>query len=48
MSACVLIHDRLQPMDYGLPGSSVHGIFQQEYCSRLLFPTPGYIVTLLI
>ena len=28
-------------MDYNLPGSSVHGISQQEYWSRLLFPPPG-------
>ena len=28
-------------MDYGPPGSSVHGIFQQEYWSGLPFPTPG-------
>ena len=27
-------------MDYSLPGSSVHGIFQQEYWSGLPFPTP--------
>ena len=29
------------PMDCSLPGSSVHGIFQQEYGSRLPFPTSG-------
>ena len=28
------------PMDYSLPGFSVHGIFQ-EYWSRLPFPSPG-------
>jgi len=28
-------------MDYSLPGSSVHGIFQQEYWSGLPFPTLG-------
>ena len=27
-------------MDCSLPGSFVHGIFQQEYWSRLLFPSP--------
>ena len=29
------------PMDCSLPGSSVHGISQQAYCSGLPFPTPG-------
>ena len=29
------------PMDFGPPGSSVHGISQQEYWSGLPFPTPG-------
>ena len=29
------------PMDYNPPGSSVHGIFQQEYWSGLPFPSPG-------
>ena len=28
-------------MDYSLPGSSFHGIFQQEYLSELPFPSPG-------
>ena len=28
------------PMDCSLPGSSVHEIFQQEYCSGLQFPLP--------
>ena len=28
-------------MDYSLPGSSVHGIFQAEYWSGLPFPPPG-------
>ena len=30
----------LRPLDYSLPGSSVHGIFQQEYWSGLPFPPP--------
>ena len=30
-------------MDYSLPGSSVRGIFWQEYWSGLPFPTPGDI-----
>ena len=29
------------PMDYSPPGSSVHGIFQQDYWSGLSFPPPG-------
>ena len=29
------------PMDYSPPGSSVHGILRQEYCSGLPFLTPG-------
>ena len=28
------------PMDCSLPGSSVHGILQQEYWSGLPFPSP--------
>ena len=28
-------------MDYSLPGSSIHGILQQEYWSGLPFPSPG-------
>jgi len=27
-------------MDCSPPGSSVHGIFQEEYWSRLSFPSP--------
>ena len=37
---CSVVSD-CDPMDCSLPGSSVHGIFQQEYWSRLPFPTPG-------
>ena len=29
------------PMDCSLPGSSVHGLFRQEYWSGLPFPSPG-------
>ena len=29
------------PMDCSLPGSSIHGIFQQEYWSGLPCPPPG-------
>ena len=31
------------PMDWGLPGSSVHGTFSQEYWSGLPIPSPGYL-----
>ena len=34
-------------MDCSLPGSSVHGIFQAEYWSELLFSLPGYLPDLL-
>ena len=36
--ACLTLCD---PMDCSLPGSSFHGISQQEYCSGLPFPSPG-------
>ena len=29
------------PVDYNLPGSSVHGILQEEYWSGLPFLSPG-------
>ena len=29
------------PMDCSPPGASIHSIFQQEYWSRLPFPSPG-------
>ena len=29
------------PMDYTLPGSSVHGILQARYWNGLPFPSPG-------
>ena len=28
-------------MDYSLPGSSIHGIFQAKILKWLLFPSPG-------
>ena len=34
------------PMDWSLPGSSVHGISRQEYWSELPFPPPGALPTL--
>ena len=36
--SCLTLCD---PMDCSLPGSSVHGILQAEYCSGLLLPSPG-------
>ena len=35
--SCLTLCD---PMDYSLPGSSVHGILRQEYWSGLPFPSP--------
>ena len=37
LQSCLTLCD---PMDYSPPGSSVHGILQQEYWSRLPFPPP--------
>ena len=31
-------------VDYSMSGSSVHGIFQQEYWSGLPFPFPGNLL----
>ena len=36
--SCLTVCD---PMDYSLPGSSVHGIFQTRYWIGLPFPSPG-------
>ena len=33
--------DSCDLMDCSPPGASVHGIFQEEYWSGLLFPSPG-------
>ena len=44
MRACSVIQSCLtlcDPLDYSLPGSSVHGISQARYWSRLSFPTSG-------
>ena len=38
---CLVMSYSLGPVDCSMPGSSVHGIFQQEYWSGLPFPTPG-------
>ena len=35
------VSESLQLMACGLSGSSVHGIFQQEYWSGWPFPSPG-------
>ena len=37
---CSFVADSCHPMDCSLPGSSVHGISQQEHWSGLLFPIP--------
>ena len=36
--SCLILCDSI---DCSLPGSSVHGILQQEYWSGLPFPSPG-------
>ena len=36
--SCVRLCD---PMNYSLPGSSVHAISHQEYWSGIPFPSPG-------
>ena len=44
MRVCSVTQSRptlCSPMDCSPPGSSVHGIFQQEYWSGLPFPSPG-------
>ena len=38
LQSCLTLCD---PMDFCSPGSSVHGILQQEYWSGLLCPPPG-------
>ena len=38
LQSCLIFCD---PMDSSLPGSSVHGIFQQEYWNGLPCPSPG-------
>ena len=39
--SCSVMSDALRCMHCSPPGSSVHGIFQQEYWSGLPFPPPG-------
>ena len=41
MYVCLVMSDLCDLMDCGLPGSSVHGIFQARYWSGLPFPSPG-------
>ena len=52
MGLCVYVHafTRAQlclalfdPMNYSLPGSSVHGILQARILERLPFPPPGHL-----
>ena len=38
--SCLTLSD---PMDYSLPGSSVHGIFQEEYWSGVPLPSRSLI-----
>ena len=38
--SCSVLSDSLDPMDCSPPGSSVRGIFQEEYWSGLPFPPP--------
>ena len=40
-SACSVVLDFWDPMDYSPPGSSVHGIILQKYWSGLPFPPSG-------
>ena len=43
---CVQLRPTLHdPMDCSPPGSSVHGIFRQEYWSELPFPSRGFFPT---
>ena len=43
--SCLTVCD---PMDHNLPGSSVQGIFRQEYWSGLPFPSQGIFTTQLL
>ena len=38
--SCLTLSD---PMDCSLPGSSIHGIFRQEYWSGLPLPSPKVV-----
>ena len=39
--SCLILCD---PMDSSLPGSSVHGIFQEKYWNGLPFSSAGYLL----
>ena len=45
MHTCILSHSvvssSLHPMDYSLPGSSVHGIILERIPEWVAFPSPG-------
>ena len=41
IQSCPTLHD---PMDCILPGSSIHGNFQQEYWSGLPLSSPSYVL----
>ena len=43
---CLLVSASLGLLDCSLPASTVHGISQDEYWSRLPFPTPGDLADL--
>ena len=38
-----VVSDSCDPMDYSLPGSSVHGISQARIVETLPFPSPGHL-----
>ena len=40
LQSCLTLCD---PMDCSLPGSSIHGVFRQEYWSGLPCPPPGHL-----
>ena len=42
-SCSVVFPTLCDPMDCSLPGSSVHGIFRQEYWSGMPFPSAGHL-----
>ena len=41
MFCCLSCPTLCDPMDYSLPGSSIHGIFQTRILKWLAFPFPG-------
>ena len=45
LQSCLTLCD---PIDSSLPGSSVHGIFRQEYWSGLPLPSPNILASLAV